>query len=357
MESRIYTEDELDEWRSWFERLDSPGPYHAPEYLSLLAGDFEYESERAEVFVHGTEDTFVYYPYIRRSLNELPYTVETIDDVSTYSDIVSSWYYGGPILSTDPDPDPDESLATAFASAFTEYCRDTGIIAEFVRFDPNIENHTDFDVLDPEFNRQTVPIDLTQSKETIWKQYEDRNQRAIKQAKESALSIDREYNSTDVKQFHEIYSNAMEARDAAEHYRFTLDFFQCLLETPLFSLVIARYKDELVGGFIIAHDEKYSHHYLSASNPDYWDYRVNNLMYHEAVQYMHDTGREVFDFQGGRPGVFKFKKGFSPDRGEFYISKQIHMPDVYDAIVEAASAAGIDTESGYFPAYRIEQSN
>jgi lipid II:glycine glycyltransferase (peptidoglycan interpeptide bridge formation enzyme) len=80
-------------------------------------------------------------------------------------------------------------------------------------------------------------------------------------------------------------------------------------------------------------------------------------MYHEAVQYMHDTGRDVFDFQGGRPGVFKFKKGFSPERGEFYISKQIHIPGVYEEMVDAASAAGIDTETGYFPAYRIEQSN
>jgi hypothetical protein len=52
----------------------------------------------------------------------------------------------------------------------------------------------------------------------------------------------------------------MEARDAAEHYRFTLGYFQRLLETSLFSLVVARYEDELVGGFIIAHDDTYSHH-------------------------------------------------------------------------------------------------
>jgi hypothetical protein len=319
----------------------------------MLAGGFEYENECAELFVYGNEDAFVYYPYIRRSLDGLSYSVEAVDNLSEYSDIVSSWYYGGPILSDAAD----ESAAAEFVTAFTDHCEDTGIIAEFIRFDPNIENHAEFDTLEPEFNRQTVPIDLTQSKETIWERYEDRNQRAIKQAKDSALEIEREHDARDLEQFHEIYSDAMEARDAAEHYRFTLGYFQRLLETSLFSLVVARYEDELVGGFIIAHDDTYSHHYLSASDPDYWDYRVNNLMYHEAVQYMHDTGRDVFDFQGGRPGVFKFKKGFSPDRGEFYISKQIHIPEVYEEMVDAASAAGIDTETGYFPAYRIEQSN
>lgn len=353
MQSQTYTADELDEWRSWFDRLADAGPYHAPGYLSMLAGEFEYETEYAELFVYGDEGTFVYYPYIRRPLDGSRYSVKTIDDLSSYSDIVSSWYYGGPILSGGAG----EALATEFAAAFRDYCQDVGIVAEFIRFDPNIENHTDFDVLDPTFNRQTVPVDLTRSKETIWEQYEDRNQRAIRQAKESPLSIDRAYSATDIERFHNIYSNAMEARDAAEHYRFPVEFFERLLETSLFSLVVARYEGELVGGFIIAHDDTYSHHYLSASNPEYWDDRVNNLLYHEAVQYMHDTGRDVFDFQGGRPGVFNFKKGFSPDRGEFYISKRIHLPEVYEETVDAASAAGIDTETGYFPAYRIEQSN
>lgn len=353
MSSWHFTTDELDAWREWYDRLDERGPYHAPEYLDMLAGDFEHESESAELFVHGDEDAFVYYPYIRRDLSDVAFADDVVEDPSNYSDIVSSWYYGGPVRS----PASDDSIAAEFAAAFTEHCRAEGIVAEFVRFDPNLANHEAFPMLDPIHNRQTVPVDLTKSKDDIWAAYEDRNQRAIKQARDSALVIDREHDTDDVEAFHDIYSNAMEARDAAEHYRFEQSFFEKILDSPLFSLVVARYEETVVGGFLVAHDETSSFHFLSASNPDYWDYRVNNLLYHKVVMYMHDTGRDLFDFQGGRPGVFTFKKGFSPDRGEFYIAKRTHIPETYSTLVDAAEATGLDTSSGYFPAYRVEQSN
>lgn len=353
MDARTFTHNELDQWRAWFDMLDAPGPYHAPEYLSLLAGEFEHDSEQPELFIYGDDSEFVYYPYLRRSLTDLPHADAAVDDPEQYSDIVSSWYYGGPLLS----PGADESLAEPFAEAFREHCSESGIVSEFVRFDPNRRNDQVFDTLNPVHNRQTVPIDLTQSKEEVWEGYEARNQRAIRQAQESPLEIDREYNESDIQQFHTIYTNAMDARDAADHYRFPLRFFEELVGSELCSPIIARYEGDVVGGFLIAHDNIYSHHYLSASNPDYWDDRVNNLMYHEAVMYMHDAHRKVFDFQGGRPGVFKFKKGFSPDRREFYIGKRVHQPEIYDALVDAAAAAGIETDTGYFPAYRLEQSN
>ena len=337
----------------WYGLLEEAGPYHNPKYLEMLAGEFEYDSEYAELFIYGDETEFIYYPYVRRPLSDLSFADDALKDPESFSDIVSSWYYGGPLLSDAAD----ESIVTEFVKAFSSYCKREGIVGEFIRFDPNLQNHADFGVLDPQYNRQTVPVDLTQSKDEVWEGYEDRNKRAIKQARRSKLTIDREPNKEDIVGFHGIYSNAMEARDADEHYRFPLNYFQRLLDSSLFSLIVARYEDNLVGGFIIAHDENIGHHYLSASNPDYWDYRVNNLMYHDAVMYMQETGRNIFDFQGGRPGVFNFKKGFSPDRRDFHIASRVHRPDTYDTLVETAFRNGIDTESGYFPAYRPEQSN
>jgi hypothetical protein len=349
----VLTTDELDEWFRYYERVGEPGPYHHPEYLDLLAGDFEHDEERAELFVYEDEDELVYYPYLRRPVSTVPFGETLEEALWGYDDVVSSWYYGGPVASEDTD----ERTTDAFADAFSTYCAETGIVAEFVRFDPNLENHEDFPALDPQHNRQTVPVNLNQSADDIWQGYEDRNRRAIKQAQESDVTIDRDHTDEDIAAFHDIYTNAMAARDAAEHYRFRLAFFERILSSDLFDMVVARCDGEVIGGFVIAHDERYSHHFLSASNPDYWDDRVNNLMYHEVVLFMRETGRDVFDFQGGRPGVFKFKKGFAPDRGEFYIGRRVHMEDVYSALCDSAEDAGVNTDSGYFPAYRLEQSN
>lgn len=345
--------DNFDTWRQYYQRVGEPGPYHHPRYLEMLAGNFEHEREHPELFVLEDGDDLIYYPYLRRPLTTVSFANSLDERHREYDDIVASWYWGGPIATENTS----RSTTEEFGDAFSKYCSETGIVAEFIRFDPNVENHEAFEVLKPQFNRETVRVDLRQSKDDIWDGYEGRNQRAIRQAQESDIYIDREYSESDIAAFHSIYENAMAARDAAEHYRFTLGFFEELLSSELFDLVIARHGEQVIGGFIIAHDERISHHYLSASNPDFWDDRVNNLMYHEVVLYMKETGREVFDFQGGRPGVFKFKKGFSPDRGEFYIGKRTHIEDVYEELVDIASDEGIDTDTGYFPAYRLEQSN
>lgn len=353
MNGQSYTIDDRRKWQEWFDRLDA-GPYHSPKYLDTLAGEFEHDSERAELFVYGDEDSFVYYPYIRRDLTDLPFAEAALSETETYSDIVSSWYYGGPLLSSRAPP----SLAGEFADAFGEFCADDGIVSEFIRFDPNQENHEQFDALEPTFNRETVHVDLTKETDTLWEEFEKRNRNAIRQAQETDLVVERTTDSAEFEAFYEIYTNAMEAKDASDHYRFPLSFFQTLFKSNLSTLTVARYEGEVIGGAVVVHDDRIAHDYLRASNPDYWDLRVNNLLCYGTMMEMRERGIERFDFQGGRPGVFKFKKGFSTEgRGEFYTGERIHCPSVYESLTKAAADTGINTDTGYFPAYREAKSN
>lgn len=352
MDSVHLTTRDIDDWWRYYERVGSPGPYHRPDYLERLAGNLEHDDERAEAFVLEDGDDLVYYPYIRRSLESVPFADESERDLSQYDDIVSSWYYGGPFTSSE-----DGDRCDVFAREFGDHCRSENIVAEFVRFDPNETNHERFDCLEPEFNRETVWVDLTKDEGTIWDEFETRNRNAIRQAQDTAIEIEPTTAVADYEAFYAIYSNAMEAKDASEHYRFDFDFFRTLFETDLSTLLVARYDDGVIGGAIVVHDRHTAHDYLRASNPDYWDMRVNNLLCYESLMHMRDTGRELFDFQGGRPGVFKFKKSFSPDRRSLYLSTSIHMPDVYDDLVGEAERMGVDTDSGYFPEYRVDKSN
>lgn len=353
MTGRTYTAAEGDAWRDWYDRLDGVSSYHSHEYLTHLTGGFEYETEDAELFVYGDEDGFVYYPYIRRSLSDLAFADDAVADSSAYSDIVSSWYYGGPILS----PGADAALADEFVDAFGAHCREAGIVAEFVRFDPNLENHEQFDALDPTYNRDTVYVDLTKPEQAIRDEMEKRCRNALHQAEQTHLVVEPTSDPADYEAFYEIYTNAMEAKDAARHYRFSYEFFAELFEKEICTLTVPRYEGTVVGGHVIVHDGTVAHDYLRATDPDYWDMRVNNLLCYESMMAMRERGIERFDLQGGRPGVFKFKKSFSPDRGEFYIAKRTHVDEVYEKLTDAASESGLDTDTGYFPAYRVELSN
>lgn len=352
MEAIHLTTEDIEDWWRYYERVGKPGPYHRPDYLQTLAGDFEHGDECAEAFVLEDDDDVVYYPYIRRSLGSVPFADEAKTDLSKYDDIVSSWYYGGPFTSRD-----DSKLCEAFAGEFDGFCRSENIVAEFVRFDPNERNHERFDYLKPGFNRETVPVDLTKDEETIWEEFEKRNRNAIRQAQETELEVVPTEDHEDYEAFYDIYTNAMDAKDATDHYRFEYGFFVDMLETDLSTLLVAMYDGEVVGGAMVVHNESLAHDYLRASDPDYWDMRVNNLLCYGALMYMRDTGRKMFDFQGGRPGVFKFKKSFSPDRAEMYIGTSVHMPEIYRKLTDEAKETGIDTGSGYFPVYRVEKSN
>lgn len=355
MNVHIYSEEDAAQWDRWYQRLDAGGPYHKSTHLQLLAGNFEDSDAVAELFVLEAGDEFVYYPYLRRPLRNLSFAAQADEvDIEAYDDIVSSWYYGGPLAST-PD---DEALAERFASQFGTYCAESGIVSEFVRFDPNLRNHETFEHYDPTLNRETIPVDLSGGPAAIWEGYEDRNQRAIRQAQETDLRVEPATESHDYRAFHRIYAAAMDAKDASEHYRFDREFFtQRVRDTESMTLLVARHEGDVVGGFVTAHDVDIGCHFLSASIPDYWDMRVNNLLFHEAVMDMCERGRHTFDFQGGRPGVFKFKKGFSPLRREFFIGSRIHLPEVYDTLVEAAVDAGRTVDEDYFPRYRRSQSN
>jgi len=352
METIHLTTENLEEWWEYYERVGEPGPYHRPDYLRILAGNFEHEDERAEAFVLKDSDDVVYYPYLRRSLKSVPFAGEADTNLSEYDDIVSSWYYGGPFTSRD-----DGELCEAFIEEFGDFCRSENIVAEFVRFDPNERNYERFDCLEPEFNRETVPVDLTKDEETIWNEFEKRNRNAIRQAQETELEVAPTQDHRDYEAFYGIYTDAMDAKDATDHYRFEYDFFVDMLKTDLSTLLVARYDEEVVGGAVVVHDENVAHDYLRASDPDYWDMRVNNLLCYGTLMHMRDTGRTLFDFQGGRPGVFKFKKSFSPDRAEMYLGTSVHMPEVYSELTDEAEREGVETGGGYFPEYRVEKSN
>jgi lipid II:glycine glycyltransferase (peptidoglycan interpeptide bridge formation enzyme) len=273
-----------------------------------------------------------------------------------FCDIVSSWYYGGPLLSSKTSE--TENLTKAFATAFHEYCTEAGIVAEFIRFDPNLRNHDTFACLEPTFERETVPLKLDVSIDALWEGFERRNRNAIRQGRDSGIVVETTHNSKAIKAFFDIYTDAMEALNASSHYRFPLSFFYKLLDDRnLTTFLLATYEDTVIGGHVVVHDDTVAHDYLRASDPDYWDMRVNNLLCYTSLLQMRDRGLEIFDFQGGRPGVFRFKKGFSPDRREFHVGKRIHLPEVYDQLIEEAERAGIDTSGEYFPNYRIPQSN
>ena len=91
----------------------------------------------------------------------------------TYFDFATPYGYGGWLLEGEGNP----------ASIFDEYerwCRKHGIVSEFVRYHPVLNNHTrEMSLYDVTALGGTIAIDLS-SPETIWANFTTQNRRKIR---------------------------------------------------------------------------------------------------------------------------------------------------------------------------------
>jgi CelD/BcsL family acetyltransferase involved in cellulose biosynthesis len=329
----------LPAWRRLYARLDHRCIYASPDYIRFLARHY---GDQAELFTYAEGDRLVYYPYFRRAIGG-PHG-------SGRCDFHSSWYYGGPY---GAGPAADEGFLERFRGAFAEHARAVGCVSEFVRFDPNAGNEALLCDDATVFDRETVYVDLRLGRDEIWRQFDQSNRWAINRAKREGIRIEvREVDDETLWQrFVTVYDDEMVRKNAPEHLRFGTDFFETLRRTLAANLrlVVAASGETVCGAHLVIFDDTTAYAYLSATAQAFWSTQVNNLMWSEAIWWALGAGKQRYDLQGGRPGVFRFKSHFSKTRGRFFVRRKVHDRDAYDALT---AAAGRDGANDFFPAYR-----
>lgn len=350
----------LEECSAYFEKVENRGVYHSPDYVKVLSKHYDAE---AKLFIFGDEENFIYYPFFLRKLDKLPFAKNCELDLSKYFDITSSWYYGGPLLEVK-QPAHEKSLVSQFIDSFHNYCLSNNIIAEFVRYDPYLENHKPFiNLLEIKKNRDVVYLDLTQDINAIWNNFKHCNRKNIKKAQRSGIYIyHSENNNDDITKFYEIYILEMNRKNAISQFFFSEDNIKDLFAQLKdgVELFIAKYGEEIVGGTIFLYSNRTAHDHLRASLPKYWPYRVNNLLLYEALLWAKKQGIKNFSFQGGREGVYKFKLTFSETTKDFYINSIIHKSYEYNLLCSSKDKWDIATKGyktgnqDFFPYYRKE---
>lgn len=320
-------------WWNYYKKLpeNNTGAYHRPDYFFFQE---KVGFGRAVLQIFSKTNDFIYFPTMMKPLpnNENGF------------DINSSWYYGGPVASWSTWA-PLESI---WIKAIDTARNELAVISEFIRFDPNLKNAIllkDSHLI--EHNRDTVFVDLNADWDHVWKNFSSQNRRNVNKAKKNGLIVTKESTSALWDIFSQIYQEEMIRKNAPKHLRFKDIFFIHLKRLPNVDLFIIREdkKGEIVGGFIAVSDKNTAFHYLSATKYDYWELRPNNLLFTEVIKYYYNNKRKVFDFQGGREGVFRFKCNFSKKRRKYFVGKKIYNEVIYDAL-------SCGKETTFFPAYR-----
>lgn len=310
-------------WDEYFKKLPEKlqDIYYTSDYYRLYE---ENGDGKARLFVYKDGINIGMYPFL---INEIDY-----DDNEKYYDIQSAYGYGGPIINNK-----DEAFLNKFENAFLQFCNQSNIIAEFVRFHPLIKNEGIFknDIIKLH-NRNTVYLDLNKGIKRIWDEdIKSKNRNMIRKAKKNGLVVEE---SKDYKKFKEIYLKTMTNVGAQEYYYFNTYYYDNMSKSENCILLNVKMDKEIIASAIFMHYGDYFHYHLSGSVKEYCKFAPNNLLIWEAVKLACSREKKVFHLGGGLTdglgdSLFKFKSSFSNMIGDFYIGKRIHNKKVYEKLI------------------------
>jgi len=268
---------------------------------------------------------------------------------NTFFDFSSPYGYGGWLIE-----------GYDLAQLFIEYelwCRENGIVSEFIRFHPVLENHIGVaEYYDIVTLGNTVTLDLA-SPEVVWANLTSKNRNVIRKAKKNDIKIYHGHYPEIYEIFREIYNSTMDKDNADKYYYFGSDFYKSILEDlPQNAQVFyAEYSGKIIAASIILMTNGRMNYHLSGSLKEYSTLAPTNLLLYEAALWGCANGCKTFYLGGGvgskEDNLFKFKKAFY--RGEnlkkFHIGKKVFDQEMYDELVNMRDGVSAD---GYFPKYR-----
>ena len=251
---------------------------------------------------------------------------------TAFRDIETAYGYGGPVAtSTDRD---------FLRAAWAEYggiCADTGVLAEFMRFHPMVDNAR-FHGAVASFNRQTVWVDLLRP--NVSDGFKSRARTAARKAEKAGVTIEWVDGPRFLETFPAMYDTHMKWIGASPAYFFPRAYHEALAALPDARLALAFLDGAAIAGSIFLIDGHLMEYHLSASNREGRDRSATNLILLAAAGLGWAEGCRVLHLGGGNSDapddpLFFFKCGFSSGRADYRIAGTVHHREAYDALSRA----------------------
>lgn len=266
-----------------------------------------------------------------------------------FFDLATPYGYGGWILEGE-DKEP-------LFSAYQKWCAGNGIVCEFVRFHPMLNNG---DACSGAYTviplGNTVAMDLS-SPEIIWANIISKNRNMIRKAQKNGIKIYNGRYPEIFETFRHIYNSTMDKDHAADYYYFAPEFYESICNDLAANAQVfyAVMEGKVIAASIMLSANGYMNYHLSGSLREYAHLAPSNLLLHEAALWGSANGCRTLHMGGGvgsrEDNLFKFKKSFYRPEGlpRFAIGRKILDQDGYDHLV---ALRGDCPEGGFFPRYR-----
>lgn len=290
---------------------------------------------------------------MKRDISEDRHFINKIEK-GRYYDLSTPYGYGGWLIE-------GENGANLF-NEYKDWCAGNGIVCEFVRFHPVLENHRYAESLYKVISLgSTVTMNLT-SPETIWNNITSKNRNIIRKAQKNEVKIYNAWHPALFKIFKDIYDKTMDKNNAKAYYYFSDEFYRSILEELPYNAKIffAVYEDKIIAASVILMANQKMSYHLSGSLYQYSNLAPTNLIIYHAALWGNENGYKSLYLGGGvgsgKDSLYKFKKAFNKNEDkDFYIGGKIFNQQKYDELMNIRKKYdnNFDMLSEYFPLYRV----
>ena len=344
--------EQSDKWNKIVKSFNNYDVYYLPEYVAAF-----------QINGDGEPLLFYYEGSGIKAMNVVMKRDIALDEkfkgeipLNSYYDIATPYGYGGFLLEGEITKSSLELLDKEYSAK----CVEDGIVSEFVRFHPVLENDEKLEgIYDISKLGKTITMRLDSS-EQIWGNLISKNRNVIRKAKKASVEIYWGRSTGLIEKFIELYKATMEKDNAKDYYYFKKDFYNSVLKDLRYNSMIfyAVYEEKIISMSMILFSNNQIHYHLSASEQNYQHLASTNLLLFEAACWGVENGYKTFHLGGGlgsqEDSLYKFKKAFNRNsETRFSIGKKVFSEKVYNNLIQLSKKNNNqENNADFFPEYR-----
>lgn len=329
----------IEEWNSFLQEVDSYDFYHTYEYHEIQ----KKENEELFMVLYTQGNVQIGIPFMKRAIND------------EYSDLTSVHGYLGPI-SKNIDANFDNST---FVSEFNSLLQKEKIVSIFSKLNTYIPNQNAIlntvgqieSVGELIYFDQTIP---EEEQPGFYKKEARRKIRKIRTLAEAKIADSEE----EIDAFIKIYHQNMDRLNASKAFYYQKDYFKTLMKSKLIDakivLVLENDSKKIMAGIFCLGTKEISHIELACTVEEFFKVSPVRVLYDEARKLFHKGNMKYLNLGGGKGGregtLMRFKASYTQKFIDFNVWKHIVMPETY---LELQSEEQKNTESEFFPKYRL----
>ncbi|ALW87107.1 hypothetical protein AUC43_19725 [Hymenobacter sedentarius] len=264
--------------------------------------------------------------------------------------------YAGPMVTSSASAEFCDQAATAYSA----WCREQGIIAEIIRFNPILRNDAVYalsSTIEVFKAKDIVVVACNPNEEAQLASFSTKCRSSVKRGIRDC-TFEKLDKTTNWDAFVAFYMASLHRIGADPRWSFSPEFFARAAQSSVFQVYAVRHEDKLASVSLVIEHPLAGYYFLAASSEQPVQ-GANEYLVYGISQRLAQMGCPRLVLGGGNSAdeddaLLRFKKKFAPALIPLMLGKLVHEPQAFNQLVAAAIARRPELEAmRFFLKYRL----